>query len=159
MTDQTIFPGDLAHMSVSQLASLSPMQKAELASNLIQAQEWLEAATIKFDAALEAAYGGQARAALHASGREFGTTHVRDGAVRITFELPQCVRWDQQRLSEIAVHITAAGERVVDYLDVEYSVAESRFSSWPPSLRAQFSPARSVTAGLPLFRLSLVSED
>ena len=107
MTDQTIFPSDIAQMSVSQLAALSPEQKAELAHNLVQAQEGLKAACAKFDAALEAAYGERVRAALHASGREFGTTHFRDGALRITVDLPECVCWDQRRLSEMAARITA----------------------------------------------------
>ncbi|ARK50057.1 hypothetical protein [Burkholderia pseudomallei] len=158
MTDLTIFPADLAAMSVSDLASLPPAQKAEISRNLNEAQDWLKAARTKFDAALDAAYGEQARVALRESGRDFGTTHVSDGPLRITFELPRRVSWDQQRLSEMAARITAAGERVPDYLDVELSIPESRFSNWPPSLREQFAPARTAKPGKPAFRLALLDD-
>ena len=54
--------------------------------------------------------------------------------------------------------LAAAGERVEDYLDVEYSVSESRFNHWPAALRAQFEPARTVKPGKPTFRLALDEE-
>lgn len=158
MTDMTIFPADIAAMSVADLAALPPAQKAELHRNLAEASEWLKSARAKFDAALDAACGDQARAALRESGRDFGTTHVSDGALRITFELPRRVSWDQARLSEMAARITAAGERVEDYVDVEFSIPESRFSNWPPALREQFAPARTTKPGKPTFRLALLDD-
>ncbi len=77
-----------------ELASLPPVQKAEISRNLNEAQDWLKAARAKFDAALDAAYGEQARVALRESGRDFGTTHVSDGPLRISFELPRRVSWN-----------------------------------------------------------------
>ena len=73
MSDLTIFPADIAEMSVSQLAALPPEQKREIDKNLDAAIDWLKKARTKFDAALDAAYGEQARAALRESGRDFGT--------------------------------------------------------------------------------------
>ncbi|MBU9608223.1 hypothetical protein LGN12_13125 [Burkholderia multivorans] len=159
MSDLTVFPADLAAMSVAQLAALPAAQKAEIHRNLAEASEWLKSARAKFDAALDAAYGEQARAALRDSGRDFGTTHVSDGALRITFELPRRVSWDQAQLAAIARRIADAGEKVEDYLDVEFSVSESRFNNWPAALRSQFEAARTVKPGKPTFRLTLTSED
>jgi hypothetical protein len=68
------------------------------------------------------------------------------------------VSWDQAQLAAIARRIAAAGEKVEDYLDVEYSVSESRFSNWPPALRAGFEAARTVKPGKPTFRLSIDEE-
>jgi hypothetical protein len=51
MSDLTIFPADLAAMSVSQLAQLPPAQKAEISRNLDEALDWLKKARAKFDAA------------------------------------------------------------------------------------------------------------
>ena len=107
---------------------------------------------------LDAAYGEQARTALRDSGRDFGTVHLDDGQLRIKFELPKKVSWDQKQLAEIAERIVASGEKVEGYLDIKLSVSESRFTNWPPALQQQFAAARTVDSGKPSFTLSLDSE-
>ncbi|WP_019560805.1 hypothetical protein [Caldimonas manganoxidans] len=159
MNDLTLYPADIAAMSIGQLAALPPEQKAEISRHLDEALAWLKQARAKFDAALDAAYGEQARAERLAAGKDFGVVHLNDGPLRVTVDLPKRVAWDQARLSEMARRIAAAGERVEDYLDVEYSVSESRFNAWPAALRAQFEAARTVKPGKPAFRLALVSEE
>jgi hypothetical protein len=159
MNDLTLYPADIAAMSIGQLAALPPEQKAEISRHLDEALAWLKQARAKFDAALDAAYGEQARAARLAAGKDFGVVHLNEGPLRVTVDLPKRVAWDQARLSEMARRIAAAGERVEDYLDVEYSVSESRFNAWPTALRAQFEAARTVKPGKPTFRLALVSEE
>ncbi len=159
MSELTIFPGDLAELSVSQLAALSPAQKQELSRNLDEALDWLKRARAKFDAALEQCYGEQARAARLEAGKDFGVIHLSDGPLRVTVDQSKRVSWDQAQLASIAQRIAAAGDSVEDYLDVEYGVSESRFNNWPPPLRAQFEAARTVKPGKPSFRLALVSEE
>ena len=73
MNDITIFPADIAEMSVSQLAALPPAQKHEIDKNLDAAIDWLKKARTKFDAALDQCYGEQARTALRESGRDGGS--------------------------------------------------------------------------------------
>lgn len=158
MSDLTLYPADIAAMSVSQLAALPPEQKAEIHRNLKQAIDWLKQVRAKFDAALEAAYGEQARAARLAAGKDFGLVHLTDGPLRVTVDLPKRVCWDQVQLAAIARRIAEAGDRVEDYLDVEFSVPESRFNNWPAALREQFASARTVKPGKPVFRLSLDEE-
>lgn len=158
MTSLTIFPADIAEMSVSQLASLPPAQKQEISRNLDEAIDWLKKARTKFDAALEQCYGQQARAALRESGRDFGAAQISDGPLHLKFELPKKVSWDQKQLAEIAERIVASGEKVEGYLDVKLSVSESRFTNWPPALQQQFAAARTVDSGKPSFTLSLDSE-
>jgi hypothetical protein len=130
MSDLTIFPADIAEMSVSQLAALPPEQKREIDKNLDAAIDWLKKARTKFDAALDQCYG----------------------------ELPKKVSWSQQQLAEIAGRIVASGEKVEGYLDIKLSVSESRFTNWPPALQQQFAAARTVDSGKPSFTLSLDSE-
>ena len=158
MSDLTLYPADIAAMSVGQLAALPAVQKAEIDKNLDAAIDWLKKARTKFDAALDAAYGEQARTALRDSGRDFGTVHLDDGQLRIKFELPKKVSWDQKQLAEIAERIVASGEKVEGYLDIKLSVSESRFTNWPPALQQQFAAARTVDSGKPSFTLSLDSE-
>ena len=158
MNDITIFPADIAEMSVSQLAALPPAQKHEIDKNLDAAIDWLKKARTKFDAALDQCYGEQARTALRESGRDFGTAHISDGPLHLKFELPKRVSWDQKQLAEIAERIVASGEKVECYLDIKLSVSESRFTNWPPALQQQFAAARTVDSGKPSFTLSIDSE-
>ena len=158
MSDLTLFPADIAEMSIRQLAALPPAQKAEISRNLDEALDWLKKARAKFDAALDAAYGEQAHTALRDSGRDFGTVHLDDGPLHIKFDLPKKVSWDQKQLAEIAERIVASGEKVEGYLDIKLSVSESRFTNWPPALQQQFAVARTVDSGKPSFTLSLDSE-
>ena len=52
MSDLTLYPADIAAMSVGQLAALPPAQKAEISRHLDEALAWLKQARAKFDAAL-----------------------------------------------------------------------------------------------------------
>ena len=158
MNDITLFPADIAAMSVGQLAALPAAQKAEIDRNLGEAIDWLKKARTKFDAALDAAYGEQARAALRESGRDIGTAHLDDGPLHIKFELPKKVSWDQKKLGDIAAHIVAAGDKVEHFIDVKLAVSETRFTNWPPMLQQEFAVARTVEPGKPSFTLSLDSE-
>ena len=158
MSDLTIYPTDIATMSVSQLAALPPEVKREIDKNLDESLDWLKKARTKFDAALDQCYGQQAREALRESGRDFGTAYVSDGPLRIKFELPKKVSWNQKQLGEIAERIVASGEKVEGYLDIKLSVSESRYTNWPPALQQQFAAARTVDAGKASFTLSIDSE-
>lgn len=159
MTDLTIFPAHLNELSVGQLASLPHLQLHEVDTNLNQLIDWAKKARTKVDAALEQRYREQARKDLADSGRDVGTTHLTDGPLRIKFDLPKRVSWDQEQLGAIAERIVAAGERVQDYMDVDLSVSESRFNNWPPALKEQFAQARTVKPGKPSYRLALVQEN
>ncbi len=155
MNDLTIFPADIAEMSVSQLAALPVEQKHEIDKNLDAAIDWLKKARTKFDAALDQCYGEQARTALRESGRDFGTAYISDGPLRIKFELPKKTTWDQGMAREIAARIAASGEKVEHYFDIKFSVPETRYTNWPPALQQQFAAARTVDAGKPSFTLSI----
>lgn len=157
MNDLTLFPADIAEMSDSQLAALPPAQKQEISRHLDEALAWLKQARAKFDAALDQCYGEQARAALRESGRDFGTVHISDGPLHLKFELPKKVNWDQKQLAKIAERIVASGDKVEHYLDIKFSVPESRYTNWPPALQQQFAAARTVDAGKPSFTLSIDS--
>ena len=78
--------------------------------------------------------------------------------MRVTADQPKRVSWDQPQLAAIAQRIAASGERVEDYLDVEFSVPESRFNNWPTALRSQFEAARTVKPGKPSFGLTFTEE-
>lgn len=155
MTDLTLYPADIAEMSVSQLAALPPAQKHEIDQNLDAAMDWLKKSRTKFDAALVQCYGEQARNTLRETGRDFGTAHISDGPLHLKFELPKKVGWDQKQLAAIAERIVASGENVQSYLDIKFTVPESRYTNWPPVLQQQFAAARTVEEGKPTITLTL----
>lgn len=158
MLDLNVYPSDITNKSVAELAALPQYQLQEVHHNLAQLSIWLKTAKAKFDAALDHRYGAQMRAALHESGRDFGSAHANDGALKVSFDLPKKVSWDQQKLQVIAQRIAASGERIEDFMDIELSVSESKFNNWPPALREQFSDARTVKAGKPTFKLVITDE-
>ena len=159
MNDLLIIPTDLPELSVAQIARLPHEQLQELDHSLTALAAWTKQFRDRMTTALEQRYGETARTALVESGRDFGVTHFADGPLRISYELPKRVTWDQKRLSDIAERISASGERVQDYIDVELSVSESRFNGWPPVLKEQFAEARTVKAGKAKFVLELDKED
>ena len=154
MSDLTIYPADIAEMSVGQLAALPAEQKAEISRNLDQALDWLKRARTKFDTALESAYGERIKDERVSVGKDFGTVHLHDGALHVAADTPKRVSWDQSVLGEIARRIAASGEQVEDYIDIEFSIPESRFNALPPAWRDQFAPARTVKPGKQSFKLS-----
>lgn len=156
MQNLTILPTDLGELSVGQLAALAPHQLHELDTNLDELITWVRKARAKLDAAFDQRFGVQARAALRDSGRDFGTVHVLDGDLRVSFELPKKVSWDQKQLAMLAERIAASGDPVGDYIDVKYSVSESRYKNWPATLQQQFAAARTVEPGKPYFTLTLL---
>ena len=158
MKELSIYPADLASMSVAQLAAAPIQDFLDAERNVDEAVAYLKQLRSKLDAAKLQRFGELARAALRESGRDFGTAHISDGPLRIKFELPKKVSWNQQQLAEISERIVASGERVDVYIDVKLSVSESRFTNWPPALQQQFSAARTVDSGKPSFTLSFDSE-
>jgi len=155
MSDLTVFPADLAEMSVSQLASLPPAQLVEADANLDHLIDWAKKTRTKLDAALDQRFGEQGRTTLRDSGRDFGTAHISDGPLHIKFEMPKKVSWNQKQLAEIAERIVSSGEKVEGYIDVKLAVSESRYTNWPPALQQQFAAARTVEPGKPSFTLTI----
>jgi hypothetical protein len=154
MNDLSIFPADIAEMSIAQLASLPTQQLYEVDANIDKAITWLKGARTKVDAALEQRFGQQGREALRDSARDFGTAHFNVDGVHVKYELPKKVSWDQKKLKAIAERIVASGESVESYLDVKLAISETRYTNWPPSLQQQFADARTVDAGKATFELS-----
>lgn len=156
VTFDTVMP--VAEMSVAQIAALPADQLQEAHVNLLTLQTAIKGVLDRFTAALDQRYAEQAIAARQANGRDFGVCHLTDGALRITVDVPKRVQWDQAQLAEIAQRIAAAGDKVSDYIDTDYSVSESRFNAWPSTLKETFTKARTVKPGKASYRLALVQE-
>ena len=100
---------------------------------------WLEGLGVSAGAAALATYAGVIL---------LGTT----ATILITEMIPGAL------VTRDAERVACTGERVEDYMDIELSVSESRWSAWPPVLKEQFAAARTVKPGKPSFRLALGDE-
>ena len=159
MNDLTLYPADLAAMSVAELVVLPIQDFVASERHVADVLAFLKPLSAKIDAAKLQRFGDQARAALWDSGRDFGTAHIHDGALHIKYDLPKKVTWNQSLLKEMAARIAASGDKVEDYIDVKLSVSESRYSNWPTALQEQFAAARTVEEGKPSFTLSIDGDD
>jgi len=155
MKELSIYPADLAGMTVAQLVTLAIADFTTAERNVDEAVAYLKQLRTKLDAAKLQRFGEQARAALRDSGRDFGTAHVNDGALHVKYELPKKVSWNQTILKEMAERIVASGDKVEDYIEVKLSVSESRYTNWPQALQEQFAAARTVEEGKPTITLTL----
>jgi hypothetical protein len=153
MSNLMVYPAEIAEMTVNQLAALPHAKLVEATTNLDDLLKWAKENRQKLDAAMEMRFGGQGRGALNESGRDFGTVHFNDGPLSVSYDLPKRVSWDQAKLKEIAERIVAAGEPLSEYIDVEFSVSEKRFSAWPTNMKEQFVEARTVKSGKPAIKV------
>jgi hypothetical protein len=149
----------LAEMSVAQIAALPPDQLQEAHTNLLTLQSLFKGVLDRFHAALDQRYAEQTVVTRQANGRDFGVCHLTDGPLRITVDVPKKVVWDQAQLAEIAQRIAAAGDKVGDYIDTDYSIPESRFNAWPSTLKETFAKARTVQPGKTSYRLAIVDSE
>ena len=149
----------LADMSVAQIVALPPAQLEASYCNLLTLQSRVKGVLDRFHAALDQRYTVQAAATRQANGRDFGVCHLTDGPLRITVELPKRVHWNQAQLADIATRIAAAGDKVGDYIDTDYSIPESRFNAWPAPLKETFAKARTVKPGKTDYRIALTDAE
>ena len=144
----------LADLSVAELRALTPLQTLRAVEHLEAETAGLDLLRRKLDAALDATYGERVRRACAEAAENVGLVHTDAGEVRIRVEFAEQVVWDQTQLAAMAARIAKGGERVEAYLDITYHIPETRWSHWPPTLRASFARARLATPGPPTYRLS-----
>ena len=152
--DAKAFLEELRSFSVQEITELPVFTLFRLQgsaqANLRRAKEladWL-------DGALSLRYRDRATQARAQAEKDTGTVRFEDNGFIVVAELPKRVKWDQQRLKEIADLIaTSWGENPADYVKVKFDVSERAYDSWPPRLKELFTPARTVEAGKASYEL------
>ncbi|WP_090663257.1 hypothetical protein [Belnapia rosea] len=152
MTNRTTL-AQLREMDAGQAASL-PVDRLALLLD--------EVAALKADAkhladllhdALHTRYGALAAAVRRAEGKDTGRARIADEGFEVVADLPKKAAWDQPKLAVAVATIRGWGEDPADYVTTEIRVPESRFTAWPPRIRAVFEPARTVATGRPSYTL------
>ena len=147
----------IGELSIPDIAALPPEELQELQITLLAMHTNVKATLDRVHSVLDQRYGDQASAKRLETGKDFGVCHFTDGPLQVTVDLPKRVSWDQAQLSAIATRIANSGEKVSDFIDIEFSISESRYNNWPTSLKEQFGPARTVKPGKTSYRLALIN--
>lgn len=141
-------------MTVAELAVLPAATFASLRAEIDRIAEEADRLGAKLNAALDYRYAPRARQERASQDKDTGTVRFEDNGFIVVADLPKRVKWNQQRLKEIADLIaTSWGENPADYLKVKFDVSERAYDSWPPRLKELFTPARTVETGKASYEL------
>lgn len=143
----------LDSITQARLATVPTGGIAELIGLLDNFGNRIKAAQAEVQKTLTGRFAERARLQLLADGRDTGTTHIQDDEFDITVEIGKDVKWDQTKLPAIWDRIAASGDDPRQYIEVKYSVSETKFKAWPQTLRAPFDALRTVTPKAPKFVL------
>ena len=152
--DMPVSAVNLTNLTVQQIASLPAADLARLQQEATANFRKAKAVVDWLDGALALRYRDRATQARAQAEKDTGTVRFEDNGFTVVAELPKRVKWDQQRLKEIADLIaTSWGENPADYLKVKFDVSERAYDSWPPRLKELFTPARTVETGKASYEL------
>lgn len=123
-----------------------------------QLNDWTVQMRGRINRAMEIRYADQIRHAESLGQEEAARFRINDGDLQIDVSQPKEIVWDQQHLSQIAERMVVAGDRVQDFRQVQFSVAEQDYARWHPLLRAAFQPARKELITEPTFQIRWVGD-
>ena len=87
----------------------------------------------------------QARDALRADGKDFGTAHMIAGNQKLKAKITKKVVWDQDKLGSVLEAM--APEDARHYGKLTLAVDERKYTAAPPAIRSLLEPCRSVEVG------------
>ena len=87
----------------------------------------------------------QARDALRADGKDFGTTHIIAGNAKLKATISKKVVWDQDALGLVLQSMPEEDAR--HYGKITLAVDERKYTAAPPAVRATLEACRTVKAG------------
>jgi len=87
----------------------------------------------------------QARDALRADGKDFGTAHMIAGNQKLKAKITKKVVWDQDKLGSVLEAM--APEDARHYGKLTLAIEERKYTAAPPAIRSLLEPCRSVEIG------------
>lgn len=152
--DISVSAADLPNLTVQHIASLPASVLARLQQEANANFRKAKAVVDWLDGALAIRYKDRATQARAQAEKDTGTIRFEDNGFTVVAELTKRVKWDQQRLKDIAdIIATSWGENPADYVKVKFDVSERAYDSWPPRLKELFTPARTVETGKASYEL------
>lgn len=158
MSNFKLHQASLPDLSKSQISQLPKDQLAHFSNSVQQIHEWTVQMRSRINRAMEVRYADQIRTAVNLGEDEAARILIDDGDLQIEVLRGKQIVWDQTHLSKIAERMVASGDRVQDFMQVQFSVAEQDYARWHPMLRAAFQPARQELPIEPSFQIRWVGD-
>jgi hypothetical protein len=87
-------------------------------------------------------YQDAAQDKLHQQGKDFGSTTIYDGNLKVQFNFKKRIEWDQDKLVSILNNFDAETAR--HYAKASYTIPEAKYTNAPPEIKGALSDARTV---------------
>jgi hypothetical protein len=82
-------------------------------------------------------------------GKDIGVVNFVQDGFKVKHTISPQVSWDQKQLADTRAKIAASGDNPDEYINVKFSVPESKYKAWPTGIKKAFESARTVTVGNP----------
>jgi hypothetical protein len=148
----------LAKMTTEEVNTLPLDQLAMLLEDVAALVAEAKAYGKTLSETLNVRFASQAALLRRAKGTDVGTVTITTDGFRVKADLPKKVDWDQAELRRAIDMIRSWGENPDDYVSVEIKVSETKYNAWPPAIQKLFTPARTLSAGTPSYKLEPMKE-
>ena len=130
----------LPDLSESQISRLPKDQLAHFSNAVQQLHDWTLQMRGRINRGMEIRYADQIRHAATLGQEEAARFRIDDGDLQIDVSQPKEIVWDQQHLSQIAERMVVAGDRVQDFMQVQFSVRSRTTPAGTHCCARHFSP-------------------
>lgn len=138
---------DIDRLSVAELEAFPLPLLRDLQDALDADADTLKARRAKLGAALDNLFAERAQQERLAASKDSGRVNLPDAAsgLIVQCDAKKSVKWDQDKLAEIAQRIASHGENPATYMHIKYEVRETLYKDWPADVRKAFDEARTVS--------------
>ena len=143
----------LREMDAKQASSLPTAHLAMLLEDVAAQKADTKTLDDRLNDAMALRFGPLAAEARAAAGKDTGRVSLDDGEFVVRADLPKSVTWDQSKLEAAVDVVRSWGDPVSDYVGIKLTVAESKYTAWPATIRNVFEPARTVGTGKATFSI------
>lgn len=149
---------DIGAMSPDRLDGLSIDDFALLYNELTEMKTKYDRYREFFNLMCDRRFSTTIRTIRNAQQRPSGVVRVKENTFEVSQDVSKRVKWNQEKLGRLDGEISLAGRDPREYIDVEYSVPEKRYSEWPDQVRESFEPARTVVLGNTNYKIETAKE-
>tara|TARA_R110002020_G_scaffold192861_2_gene393063 strand:- start:53 stop:499 length:447 start_codon:yes stop_codon:yes gene_type:complete len=124
---------------------LSSATTAELQMLLLEAKDELQKTQERIKSInnqITTRYQDAAKEKLNQQGKDFGSTTLYEGNLKIQFDFKKKVEWDQDKL--VTILNTLDTETAKHYANAKYTIPEAKYTNAPPEIKGVLSEARTV---------------
>ncbi|WP_281648152.1 hypothetical protein [Parendozoicomonas sp. Alg238-R29] len=148
----------LKDLAMYELKALSPQELMALMSESEKALHDAQYQVKWLQSALAQKYMHRADNLRKLEWQKTGSITFEDDGVLVEQDVPVIPSWDQDHLAFIAETMQRCGGNPAEYMQITYSIDESKFDQWPEAFQRQIAEARCTEKGAVVYRLISLEE-